>query len=61
MRRAFTIKRAVNRREMTMSPICLINVADIRDHAVPSNTTRKIRWYVRFSDWFGRSLRVRTR
>jgi hypothetical protein len=44
-----------------MSPICLINVAHIRDHAVASNTTHKIRWYVRLSDWFGRSLRVRTR
>jgi hypothetical protein len=44
---------------MTMSPICLINTANIRDHAVVSHETRKTPWYARVSNWIGRVLRKR--
>ncbi|WP_259295058.1 hypothetical protein [Paraburkholderia sp. DHOC27] len=42
-----------------MSPICLINVAGIRDHATPSHETRKTPWYARLTSWTAHALRRR--
>ncbi|MGA7779775.1 MAG: hypothetical protein WCA85_18955 [Paraburkholderia sp.] len=42
-----------------MSPICLINVAGIRDHATVSHQTRETAWYGRLFDWVVGVLRAR--
>lgn len=34
-----------------MSPFCLINVADIRDHTAASYETRETPWYGRLINW----------
>jgi hypothetical protein len=49
---------AANRIETTMSPICLINIAEIRDHARPSPELHNIVWYARFINSIERLLRM---
>jgi len=41
-----------------MSPICLINVAEIRDHALRPADLPESTWHVRLIDWMMRLLRV---
>ncbi|SDH45968.1 hypothetical protein [Paraburkholderia phenazinium] len=41
-----------------MSPICLINVAEIRDHARPSPDLRETTRYPRVINWIARLLRI---
>jgi hypothetical protein len=44
---------------MTMSPFCLINVADIRDHATALHETRETSWHDRLINWMAGFLRTR--
>jgi hypothetical protein len=41
-----------------MSPICLINVAEIRDHAHPTPQLHSTVWYTRFINSVERLLRM---
>ncbi|MGF6648603.1 hypothetical protein P3T17_006766 [Paraburkholderia sp. GAS82] len=41
-----------------MSPICLINVAGIRDHALHLTDMPRSTWHVRLIDWVARLLRI---
>ncbi|HEX7913767.1 MAG TPA: hypothetical protein VF534_37605 [Paraburkholderia sp.] len=41
-----------------MSPICLIDVAGIRDHATVPHDAREFTWQARLSGWMGRLLHV---
>jgi hypothetical protein len=50
---------AANRREMLMSPICLINVAEIRDYAATLPDQSAPSWHARLIDWMARLLRGR--
>jgi hypothetical protein len=46
---------------MIMSPFCLIDVAEIRDHAIAPHEVRETTWHARLTDWMARLLRVRQR
>lgn len=41
-----------------MSPFCLIDVAEIRDHATVPHDAREFTWHARLSGWVGRLLHV---
>jgi hypothetical protein len=41
-----------------MSPFCLINVAEIRDHTTTSYNLRKPILYARLTDWLVHLLRL---
>jgi len=44
---------------MTMSPFCLIDVAEIRSHATAPHDVRESTWHARLTGWVARLLHVR--
>jgi hypothetical protein len=44
---------------MTMSPFCLIDVAEIRNHAAAPHDVRQSTWLARLSGWMIRFVPVR--
>jgi len=44
---------------MTMSPFCLIDVAEIRSHATAPHDVRENTWHARLAGWVARLLHVR--
>jgi hypothetical protein len=41
-----------------MSPFCLIDVAEIRDHAALPHEVQESSWHARLIDWMARLRRV---
>lgn len=42
-----------------MSPFCLIDAADIRDHATVPHDLRESTWHARLTSWMTRLLHIR--